>query len=236
MGMPGDSLQLAGDSLYVNGLLVQPAPTLKHDYLLDPGNNKKLKAWAKSNELSLHNCINGKWKVGLTIKQKHQLAQNGWVDSLILVTDGRKATFYSQRNCYNTRSSFRYAKGVTLDVDSTITGWNEFSFGPLYIPKKGKTIALNQKNLRLYWPVIKKYEGHHVEQKNGAVFINGKKQTRYRFTQNYYFMLGDNRCHSSDSRSWGFVPESHIIGKAEFILFSNWHGTVSWERFFKSIK
>jgi signal peptidase I len=236
MGLPGDSLRLSEDTLCVNGQRVQPAPNLKYNYLIDLGNNKKLLAWAKKKGIWLQKRDNGKWKTSLSMLQKQQLAQTGWADSLVLLTDARKASFYAQRNRYNTRASDRYGRGVTFGSDSAITGWEKFGFGPLYIPQKGGTIELNRKNLKLYHPVIEKYEGHSVEQKNGTVFIEGKKQEHYRFTCNYYFMLGDNRCLSSDSRAWGFVPESHIIGKAEFILFSNWHGKVRWGRFFKVIK
>ena len=236
MGLPGDSLRLAGDTLYANGQQVQPAPTLKHDYLMDAADSNKLEPWAKANGIWLRQRDNNKWKTSLTMQQKQQLQQTGRADSLVLLTEARKASYYAQRNRYNTRASTRYGGGVTFGSDSAITGWEKFGFGPLYVPQKGVSIALNRKNLQLYGPVIKKYEGHHITQKNGEVFIDGKKQNKYRFTQNYYFMLGDNRCHSSDSRDWGFVPESHIIGKAEFVLFSNWHGEVRWRRFFKGIK
>ena len=236
MGLPGDSLSLAGDTLYVDGQRVKPAPTLKHDYLVAAGNNKKLEAWSEEKGVALGKGKKGKWKIDLTMPQKQQLAQTGLADSLFLLTDARKASYYASESPYNTRASDRYARGVTFGSDSAIAGWQKFSFGPLFIPKKGETIILNSKNLQLYKPVIENYEGHRIKQKNGNVFIDGKEQEQYRFTRNYYFMLGDNRCHSSDSRTWGFVPESHIIGKAEFILFSNWHGTVSWERFFKRIK
>ena len=237
MGLPGDSLSLAGDTLYVNGQRASPSPTtLKHDYLLNPYNKKQVEIWAEKKGVVLRKHQKDKWKVGLTLQQKQQLQQTGLTHSLVLLTDARKASYYAQRNRYNTRASMRNTRGVTFGSDSAITGWEKFSFGPLYVPPKGETITLTRKNLQLYRPVINKYEGHHVKQKNGAVFINGKKQDRYRFTHNYYFMLGDNRCHSSDSRAWGFVPESHIIGKAEFVLFSNWHGEWRWERIFKMIR
>jgi signal peptidase I len=235
MGLPGDSLRLSGDSLYVDGQRVKPAPTLKHDYLVAADDSNKLEAWVKEVGIPLWQRDKDKWKTSLTIPQKKQLKQSGWADSLVLLTDARKASFYAQRNRYNTRASTRYGRSVTFGNDSAITGWKKFSFGPLYIPQKGETIELNSKNLQLYKPVIEKYEGHRIKQKNGNVFIGGNKQNKYRFTQNYYFMLGDNRCHSSDSRTWGLVPESHIIGKAEFVLFSSWHGEVRWSRFFKVI-
>jgi signal peptidase I len=231
MGLPGDSLKLAGDTLYVNGQRVQPAPNLKHDYLVAAGDSNKLEAWAKNKRIWLR-----KRKNSLTMSQKQQLQQTGRADSLVLLTVAEKEAYYTRMDPYNTRASTRYGRGVTFGSDSAIAGWEKLRFGPLYVPKKGETITLNQKNLQLYRPVIEKYEGHSVEQKNGTVFIDGKKQDHYRFTHNYYFMLGDNRCHSSDSRAWGFVPKSHIIGKAEFVLFSNWHGKIKWKRFFKGIK
>jgi len=236
MGLPGDSLRLAGDTLYVNGNVIPPFPAIKNDYLAVTGKKSKLEAWVNKKGISLRKLLNGTWKVGLTIRQKKQLLQTGWIDSLVLLTDARKAFYHPTKNIYNTRASSRYVGGITFGSDSTIAGWEKFSFGPLYIPQKGEAIELDENNLQLYRQVIEHHEGYLIRQENGEWFVDGEKQNQYSFKHNYYFMLGDNRSNSSDSRYWGFVPESHIIGKAEFILFSNWHGKVKWKRFFKGIK
>ncbi|MGZ3885562.1 MAG: signal peptidase I [Bacteroidia bacterium] len=98
--------------------------------------------------------------------------------------------------------------------------WNYDFFGPLWVPQKGDSILLNERNLLLYQSLIIKHEQNTLTARRDSFFVNGRASVYYRFNQNYFFTLGDNRHNSTDSRAWGFVPESHIIGKAELILHS----------------
>jgi signal peptidase I len=125
--------------------------------------------------------------------------------------------------------------GNTFPYDTLNFKWSEDNFGPLWVPKKGEKIELNARNITLYKRLIQVYENNTWEQKDGVVFINGLQASTYEFKMNYYWMMGDNRHNSQDSRFWGFVPEDHVVGKASMIWFS-WEGGPRWKRLFSFIK
>jgi len=120
--------------------------------------------------------------------------------------------------------------------------WNADFYGPLWIPEKGVTIPVNDETLSKYGDVMLYYEHNDdVKIENGKLILDGKEQSSYTFKQNYYFMMGDNRHNSEDSRYWGFVPEDHIVGKALFIWLSldpnaGLFSKVRWSRFFNIIR
>jgi signal peptidase I len=115
--------------------------------------------------------------------------------------------------------------------------WTRDNYGPVWIPNKGETLVLNLDILPIYERCIRAYEGNKLEVKNGKIYINDKQTDRYTFKMDYYWMMGDNRHNSADSRYWGFVPEDHIVGKPIFIWWSSdpdGHG-VRWSRLFRLV-
>jgi len=158
--------------------------------------------------------------VNLTIKAAAELRKNSTIDSVIR----------------------HIAKKTVLDpsIFPHNTNWTVDNFGPIQIPEAGKTVQLTQQNLPLYKRIIENYEGNTLENNGQTIKINGELATSYTFKQNYYWMMGDNRHRSEDSRYWGFVPEDHIVGKPVFIWMS-WDtngkglGKIRWERLFTTV-
>ena len=137
-----------------------------------------------------------------------------------------------------------YPKGVITELgvfphDTTNFKFNRDNFGPITIPKEGVTVQLTLQNIALYRRVIRNYERNKLEEKDGRIFINDKEATSYTFKMDYYWMMGDNRNNSLDSRYWGFVPVDHVVGKAWFVWFSYHKEGLSkgirWKRLFHSV-
>jgi signal peptidase I len=127
--------------------------------------------------------------------------------------------------------------------DTTLFKWNRDFYGPLKVPAKGLTVPLTKENVAIYGETIQKYEGNKdVKISAYQISIEGKAITSYTFKQDYYFMMGDNRHNSADSRFWGFVPSDHIVGKAFFVWMSidpnkslfSWN-KIRWNRLFRLV-
>jgi signal peptidase I len=135
------------------------------------------------------------------------------------------------------------ARSITPDIDternvypySKSYTWSRDNYGPFWIPARGKTLTLTAENYPMYERAIRVYEGNTFEMKNGKFYLNGQPVTRYTFKMNYYWMMGDNRHGSQDSRYWGFVPEDHIVGEA-WLIWMSWNKGIRWSRLFQKIR
>jgi signal peptidase I len=125
--------------------------------------------------------------------------------------------------------------GYTFPYDMSRFPWSVDNYGPIRIPKQGDVVQLNDSTIELYRRIISNYEHNNLEEKEGKYFINGVPVSTYTVKQNYYWMMGDNRHRSQDSRYWGYVPESHIVGRAALIWFS-YSKSIRWNRLFSQIK
>lgn len=128
-----------------------------------------------------------------------------------------------------------WAQGMVTWPYDTTHKWTVDYFGPIWIPAKGATLTLTADNYALYERAIRVYEGNTLEARGGQFFINGKATNQYTFKMNYYWMMGDNRHGSQDSRYWGFVPEDHVVGEA-WLIWMSWNNGLRWKRLFKTIK
>ncbi|SFV28016.1 signal peptidase I [Thermoflavifilum thermophilum] len=221
VAIAGDTLQLIQGKVYVNGQLQPDPPEMEKFYQVvtnsTPFNTNRL------NDLGID--------MPLDIQQAG--------DRLIYYFDLTKDEADALK-AFSNVISIRPQIDTTVDpdafpFDTTHFKWSRDNYGPIYIPKKGATVKLDTSNLALYKRLITTYEHHKLEVKDGKIFIDGKPADHYTFDMNYYWMMGDNRDNSLDSRYWGFVPEDHIVGKAWFIWFSyDAHG-IRWRRLFKAI-
>jgi len=169
------------------------------------------------------------YSLTMTEKAKNKLAQFPNVLKIEQQIEKKDSTGYSDKN-----QIFPSNKAYNWTVDN---------FGPLTIPKKGVTVELNETTLPLYKTLITRYELHQLEVKNNNIFIDGKQVNSYTFEMDYYWMMGDNRNNSQDSRFWGFVPENHIVGKAVFVWMSysphpeegGFFKRIRWDRLFTKV-
>jgi signal peptidase I len=226
VAIAGDTLQIKDMAVYINNVKQPFPPYHEFKYLVTttaPLNEEELVEMGikfypedeMKNEVNMRE--NNLYEINMTDKEKEELKKLSIVKDIQPIINKPSegyAFLYPYVTSYN---------------------WSEDNYGPLWIPKKGATIQLTQDNVIRYKRCMAVYEGNKFETRDGKYFINDKEATTYTFKMNYYWMMGDNRHNSLDSRFWGFVPEDHIVGKASLIWFS-WDGGPRWNRLFKSIK
>ena len=226
VGIAGDTLQIKNRVIYINGVAQKLPEHHEFNYIvqtsspLDPD---------QLNSMGIQDNMND--------MNKNQVRMIGTNTYQIGMSDGEKVQLKMLKNVISIEPSplSDYDKSPFLFPFITGNGWTVDDYGPVWIPKKGATVPLNAQTLPFYKRCIVTYEGNKLEEKDGQYFINDQPASTYTFKMNYYWMMGDNRHNSLDSRFWGFVPEDHIVGKASLIWFSYDNGP-RWSRIFQKIE
>ncbi len=219
MGVAGDTITIKQGDIYINNKFFNPSNQILNRYEFRVNDKKGF--YRKLDSLNLNIMFNrtqtNHFKAILSNQDKNILKKLHLVEGLTRVTDTLTST------------STAYPK-------SKYNEWNFDNYGPCIVPEKGMKIGLNPKNYELYNKTIKTHEDVKINDIDGSYFINDKEVFSYTFKQDYYFMMGDNRKASLDSRAWGVVPEERIIGKVQCILWSNYQNDFQWSRLLKAVK
>jgi signal peptidase I len=218
VGIAGDSLKVVNQQLFINNKPADNPDLMQHFYKVTTTEGISEK-FIKENDITEGGATDkGYLLINLTNPAKEKLKNSPGVVSI-------------------ERNDTQYISNYTSFQEKF--KWSIDDFGPIYIPKQGDVVEMNEHNYDIYEFAIKHYENNPTfTWENGQAMLDGKAVKTYQFKYNYYFMMGDNRDNSADSRFWGFVPETHIVGKALFVWMSwdSGNSAVRWKRLFKSIK
>ncbi len=227
VGLPGDSLEIRDGYVYINGKKNELPDRAKLQFFYDTDTDGQPLS-VKSLQSRYHvreggRLQDGNYILNLTAEDAQLLSKNPTVKSL-------------------ERRIMPKGEGEDVFPNKGSLRWNKDNYGPIYIPKKGETVELNLESLPFYKRIIVEYEKNDLRVADGQIYLNDNAQpvSQYTFKQDYYWMMGDNRHNSEDSRYWGFVPYDHVVGKPVFIWFS-WNsdgqglGKIRWERLFTTV-
>ncbi|MBR6283992.1 MAG: S26 family signal peptidase [Muribaculaceae bacterium] len=232
LGLPGERLSIRDGVVFINDQALPQPENVQFRYVVmtdgTPISNALFDELGVSRD---DRNGNGQlYELPLTNAMKQRLESMSWVNHVAQVDD--------EFIRLNNPEYLVYEHQITYPIGTDL-GWTHENYGPIWVPKRGATIKLDMQSLPLYERCIRNYEGNTLEVKGDKIFINGQEANTYTFKMDYYWMMGDNRDNSLDSRYWGFVPEDHIVGTPMIVLISFdkdkslFHGGIRWNRVFK---
>lgn len=235
VGIPGDRIQIKNNQLYVNGSQQEKFDGIQLNYFV------------QTNGISLTKILD---EMEISLEDRQFFDNREYAEGIKSLGFNPEFPLYhfpltksNYEKLLNTPgvSSIKIEESIPGDVYplGAKTNWSRDNYGPIYIPKKGAVLKLNMYNLAMYERIIRVYEHNTLDVKDGKFIINGKETEYYKFKMDYYWMMGDNRHNSADSRYWGFVPEDHVVGRPVLVWLSLnkdksiFDGKIRFNRFFK---
>ena len=242
VGLPGDTLQIIAGVVYTNGEAEKDIPGLQANYLVEIPTTITPKFFDKLGVRKEDRTKLNDWRNGdMIIRELGYGDSTGAVPFLyrLPLTKDALSEMEKYPGVVSVKKEPAIFSGETFPL-SMQKDWTRDDFGPICIPKKGATVRLDLANLPLYEQIIRNYELNELKVENGQIYINGAVADSYTFKMDYYWMMGDNRHNSADSRFWGFVPEDHIVGKPIFIWLSldedkSFPSNIRWSRMFTKV-